>query len=380
MNFSISRETLQVNLSKVISIIPSKSTFTVLQNILFEAGKNRLSIQGTDLEVFIKRDFTCEIAQEGRIMVPGKKILEILRETKEEFIKFSMTGQVLKIEAGKSLFSIPYLDPQEFPEMPKLPTKTWFKIEANQLNEVVISTIFSVARDVAKGAMTGLFVQQKNKELRMVSTDGHRLAFVKHTPPKAEFKSSGRNEIIVPPKVFELMGDIAENETVEVRIGEESKGEESLIGFSFANTTIVSRVIQGPFPDYEKVIPSSFSGEVKIEKEILEGALRRIVLFSNHFTKAVRFSFPAPDTLNIYAATPDIGEAKEDVSCSYQGSEMTIGYNAAYFLEILRHIVSKEISINFTSPSTATLVKQSGEAEAGTEKIYLIMPLRIESW
>jgi len=377
MIFSISRELLLTNLAKVISIIPSKSTFNVLQNILFETTKNKLSIQGTDLEVFIKRDFECEVAEEGKVMVPGKKVLEILRETREESLKFALAGQVLKIEAGKTLFSIPYLDPHEFPEMPKLPTKTWFKVEAGKLNNMVSATIFSVARDVAKGAMTGIFVQLKNKDLRLISTDGHRLSFTKKSDG---FKESQRGEIIVPPKVFDLVSDLGEDESVEIRTAEEGKGEESLLGFSFANTTIVSRVIQGPFPDYEKVIPTSFSAEVKIDRESLEGALRRIALFSNHFTRAVKLSFPSGETMNVYASTPDVGEAKEDVRCSYQGGDMAIGFNAAYLLEILKHITTAEISVQFTSPATAALVKPCGEVDPGLEKIFLLMPLRIENW
>lgn len=376
MNFSISRDMLQANLAKVISVIPSKSTFNVLQNILFETGKNKLSIQGTDLEVFIKREFTCDIKDEGKVMVPGKKVLEILRETREESLKFSLTGQTLKIEAGKTLFSIPYLDPQEFPEMPKMPAKMWFKVAAGVLNNMVQSTIFSVARDVAKGAMTGLFLQIRDKELRLVSTDGHRLGFTKKING---FKDNQGGEIIVPPKVFELMGDLGESEWVEAKTSEEGKGEESLIGFSFANTTIISRVIQGPFPDYEKVIPTSFTSEVQIEREALESALRRSVLFSNHFTKAVKLTFKSGEPMNAYASTPDVGEAKEDVGCAYQGAEMTIGFNAAYLLEILKHIPSAEVMIQFTSPSTATLVRPSGTEDA-YEKRYLIMPLRIENW
>ncbi len=383
MNFSIARETLQSNLSKVTSIIPSKSTFTVLQNILFETTKNKLSLQGTDLEVFIKRDFACDKASEGKVMIPGKKILEILRETHENILNFTLSGQVLRIEAGKTTFSIPYLDPQEFPEMPKLPNKTWFKVKAGILDKMVKATIFAVARDVSKGAMTGLLLQQKDKDLRLVSTDGHRLAFIRNSnglTGRDSGSKKGDGEVIIPPKVFELMTDVEDENEIELKISEETKGEENLIGFTFANTTIVSRVIQGPFPDYEKVIPTNFSGELNVEKEILEGALRRISLFSNHFTRAVRFSFPRSETLNIFAATPDIGEAKEDVNCTYKGGELTIGFNASYFLEILRHISSSEILVSFTSPSTAALIKPTGETEADIDYQCLIMPLRIESW
>jgi DNA polymerase-3 subunit beta len=377
MIFTISRELLLSNLAKVISIIPSKSTFNVLQNILFQTTKNKLSIQGTDLEVFIKRDFSCDVADEGKVMVPGKKVLEILRETREESLKFSLAGQVLKIEAGRTLFSIPYLDPQEFPEMPKLPTRTWFKIPAGKLNRMVSATIFSVARDVAKGAMTGIFVQIKNKELCLVSTDGHRLSFTRN---RDGLKENQGGEIIVPPKVFDLVSDLGEDEGVEIRTAEEGKGEESLIGFAFANTIIVSRVIQGPFPDYEKVIPTSFSAELKIARESLESSLRRAVLFSNHFTRAVKLGFPSGETMNVYASTPEVGEAKEDVQCGYQGSEMAIGFNAAYLLEILKHITTAEVSVHFTSPATAALVKPCGEVDPGLEKIFLLMPLRIENW
>ncbi len=378
MKFVIPRVSLQENLSRVTSIIPTKSTFTVLQNILLETSKNKISIQGTDLEMFIKREFTCDVSEEGKVMVPGKKIIEILRETDEEVLNFNLSGQLLKIEAGKTVFNLPYLDPQEFPEMPKLPNKVWFKIEFAQLNRMVEATGFSVARDVGKGAMTGILIQLKGKELRMVSTDGHRLSFIKDDQLKIETKERTEGEIIVPPKVFELMSDINGDEKIEIRLGEEGRGEESLIGFSFASTTIVSRVIQGPFPDYEKVIPTSFTGEVRVQKSHLEGALRRVGLFSNRFTRAVKISFPNRETLNIYASTPEEGEAREDVSCSFQGGEITIGFNAGYLLEVLKHIRADEISLNFTSPATAALIK--GVGDSGADNLYLIMPLRMESW
>jgi len=363
MEFKINKSILEKALSSVVKIIPPKSTYTVLQNVIIEAKDKTLSIEGTDLDIFIKKSIAAEIKEPGRVLIPGKKILEITRESNTDDLNFKLKELNLKIFAGNAQFNIPSLDYQEFPEVPKFPEKRWFEISLAEIQEMIDSTIFMVAKDISRRPMNGVLVQLKNNELKLVTTDGARLALNK----RAKKESSG--ELIVATKLFELIDFASPDETLEVFI------DERMLGLKFSDTLIIARLIEGPYPNYEAVIPKTLMGNCVINKDVLEGALKRVSLVASPHIRNVKFDFDG-EKIGLSASSPDIGEAKEDISCAYDGEKVGIWFNSGFVLEILRHLSGSEVTMQLTSQSTAALLRP----KANEDLLYLVMPLRIDNY
>jgi DNA polymerase-3 subunit beta len=363
MEFKIGKSDLEKALNSVVRIIPPKSTYTVLQNIILEATDKQLSIEATDLDIFIKKVIPAEIKDTGKVLIPGKKILEITRETIAKEIGFKLKELNLHISAGNAHFNIPSLDSQEFPEVPRFPERRWFAMKIAETQEIVDSTIFMVAKDISRRPMNGVLIQLKNDELRFVTTDGARLAM-----SKVEKKDS-TGEIIVAPKLFDLVAYDNPEDTIELF------SEERMLGMKFSDTTIIARLIEGPYPNYEGVIPKTFVGNCTIEKEVLEGALKRVSLVSSPHIKNVKFDYTSGGIV-LSASSPDIGEAKEEIPCVYEGDKLSVWFNASYIIEILRHITTGDVVMHLTSQSTAALIGPKAQENL----VYLLMPLRIEGW
>jgi len=363
MEFKVNRINFEKMLNSIVKLIPPKSTHTVLQNVIIEVKDNNLSIEGTDLDIFIRKSMQCDVKKEGKALLPGKKILEIARESNVDEISFKLKELNLQINAGNAQFNIPALDYNEFPETPSFPKKKWITINIGELNEMVDSTIFMVSKDVSRRAMNGVLLQIKEDNLNMVTTDGARLALY-----KKELKAEN-GELIIPPKVFDLIDINQPEEPVEIFI------EERMIGLKFSSTSIIARLIEGPYPNYESVIPKVFPSTCTIEKDILDGALKRVSLVSSPTIKSVKFDFGG-DKLLLSSSSPDFGEAREEISCIYEGEKISIWFNAGFLLEIIRHLPSSDIVFQLTSASTASLIKPKNSDNL----IYLLMPLRIDSY
>lgn len=363
MDFKVNRNILAKTLANVVKIIPPKSTYTILQNIIIEAKGKNLSIQATDLDIFIKKIIPAEIKEGGKVLIPGKKILEITRESSADDVGFKLKELKLQIAAGNARFSIPSLDYQEFPEVPQFPKNKWFEVSFGEIQEMVESTVFMVARDMSRRPMNGILVQLKSNELRMVTTDGARLAMNKREEKGPD------GELIVATKVFDLIECEQPEEKLEIF------SEERMMGVRFLDTTIIARLIEGPYPNYEGVIPKTFSGTCTIERETLDGALKRVALVASPHIKNVKFDF-RENNIVLSASSPDIGEASEEVPCVHEGEKLGIWFNANFVLELLRHIPSDDTIFQLTSQSTAAVVHAKGDDNL----MYLLMPLRIDSW
>ncbi len=362
MEFKINKNILEKALSSVVKIIPPKSTYTVLQNVIIEAKGHNLSIEATDLDIFIRKTITAEVKEPGKVLIPGKKILEITRESNTEEIGFRLKELNFQISCGNAKFNIPSLDSQEFPEIPKFPEKRWFEITLGEMQEMVDATIFMVAKDISRRPMNGVLVQLKGGELRLISTDGARLALVKRE------KKETSGELIISTKVFDLLEYQNPEEKLEVYI------DERMVGFKFLDSMVIARLIEGPYPNYEGVIPKSYVGTCAIDKNVLEGGLKRVSLVASPHIKNVKFDF-AEKGINLSASSPDIGEAREDVACHYEGEKMGLWFNANFMLEILRH-VNDEVVLQLTSQSTAATMKP----KSNDHLLYLLMPLRIDNY
>ncbi len=363
MDFRIDKNTFERTLSNVVRIIPPKSPYTILQNIIIEAKNKQLLIQATDLDIFIRKVIPVEVKDEGKVLISGRKILEIVRASNADSIHFKLKELKLLVTAGNARWTIPSLDYQEFPEIPQFPQKKWFDIRNTDLQDMVETTAFMVARDISRRPMNGLLIQAKNKELRFIATDGARLALNK-LEKKAE-----AGDIIVAAKTLDLIGFGKSDENVDFY------AEERMMGVKYVDTEIISRLIEGPYPNYEGAIPKEFKGKAIIEKDLLEGALNRVSLVAPPHIKNVRFDL-AENKILLAASSSDFGEAKEEIPSLYEGEKLSVWFNAAYVMETMRHLRSNEVILQLTTATTAALVN----AKDNDNLLYLLMPLRIDSW
>ncbi len=366
MWFKLTSKTLDELISKVVPVIPSRTPYPIIQNILFSTEKNRLSLLATDLDIYVKTWTEVSSPKEAKVLLPGRKIAGIVKESAASEIEFILEENRVTLKAGKSVFRIPILDPEEFPRMFERPSGFKFSMEAENLKRLYDSVEFAVSRGEDRPAMTGIFWEMKADRNRMVATDGHRMAVgndMENIPP-VESQSH-----ILPTKIFSFLPKEFDG-SVEVMF------DETKIGLSFDTTEVVSRLIEGPYPDYEKVIPQEISNILTVNRDELTAALRRMMIFTNQVTRQIRFAL-GKDNIILNSSSPEGEEAQEELSGSYKGESFEVAYNGSYLLDLLRHIETEEVVFEITGALSAALVRGAGERDA-QNRFYLVMPILLD--
>jgi len=366
MRCEIEHSVFVESLSGIITAIPSRTTYPVLQNILLEVVNQKLTLAATDLDSYIRTEIPLVLGsrtEPGKIILPGRKLFEACREISAPQLVLETEENNVRLQAGPSKFLFAGLDPAEYPEPPSPPSGESLKFSLTMLLDAFETTNFAVSHDESRPAMCGLYWEVKNKEMRMVATDGYRLALVKkisNFPQKIS--------CIIPPKVFGLLPRTEEEVIITT--------DPTKISFVLSNTTIISRLIEGPYPDYERVIPKEQPNILRIKREHLMAGLRRTAVFAHPVGRLVVLELSKQE-LSLFAQSPEIGSATEKLECSYKGSDLKIGFNVNYLLEVLRHIDTEEVQIELAGPLNAGLIRP-GAASPETEKIFLLMPIHLE--
>ena len=364
MRCEMDRGTLADMLAVVVTALPSRTTYPVLQNVLLEVAGGKLAVSGTDLDTYVRKE--CVLSgksEDGKTLLPGRKLLEMVREIgAESVLLYSKNGNI-HIEAGKSRVFFTGLDPAEFPELPKLPEGAALEFPVAAVLELFGGVDFAVSRDDSRPAMCGVNWEVAKTEMRMIATDGHRLALVRR---KGKYPATSK--MIVSPKVFSFLPRGADTVAVHFDPGR--------VGMQSADTLVIGRPMEGPYPDYERVIPKKAGSRAVLETEVFGPALRRATVLAHPVGKLVALDF-AEGRVKIQAETPDLGSSEEEVPCEYKGDAMRIGFNGAYLLEIMRRLDGEKIVLELQSPLSAGLVKPA-EPKPETEETYLLMPIRLD--
>jgi DNA polymerase-3 subunit beta len=364
MRCEIDRGVFAELLAGVANAVPTKSTYPVLANVMFEVKDGVLALTATDTDTSVRRTFRLDgKSEDGTMIIPARKLSEIVREIAAESIKFSNKDMTFILEAGKTRAMFSSLDPSEFPEMPKVPEGVTMELPLATWTELLDMVSFAAGKDDTRPAMTGVNWEVSKTEVRMVATDGHRLAFVSR---KGKFPN--KMKAIVAPKAFALFPRGEEKFTVSA--------DPSKLGFVFQNTTIVSRALEGPFPDYERVIPKGSPARAVIDHGAFSAALRRSAVFAHPVGRLVAFEF-SKGRLALRAEAPELGREEEEIECDYSGESVRIGFNVSYLLEVMRHIASDKVVVELSGPLSAGLFKP-GEEKADTEQVFLLMPIRLD--
>jgi len=366
MKFSISRELLLKPLTLVSGAVERRHTLPVLSNILLEVDDNNLKMTGTDLEVeliglaFIEGDVSG-----GRTTVPAKKFHDICKGLPDGAnISIDVDGDRMIIRSGRSRFTLSTLSADDFPNIDNWQSETEFVLPQHILRSVIESTQFSMANQDVRYYLNGMLFETNNDEFKTVATDGHRLA-VSSRKISAQLPNK---QVIVPRKgVVELLRIIeATDEPVTVKIGD------SHLRANINNAVFTTKLVDGRFPDYQRVLPRGGDKEIITSRIDLKAALSRASILSNEKFRGVRFNFTT-DELKITANNPEQEESQEIVDLSYQFSDLEIGFNVSYVLDALNALKSDDIKLTLGDANSSGLI----EAADSSESMYVVMPMRL---
>jgi DNA polymerase III subunit beta len=366
MRFTISREKLQEGLAAVTPAVPNKTTLPVLANLLVQTTDKGIRISGTDLDIAVSTEVTADVEGLGAITIPARKLSEIARELPPAPVRISATGdQRITLECGRSKFKLLGLPKSEFPSFPAVAFEKAARIPSGELQKLIGHTAFAASTEESRPILNGVLWELRKDLMRMVATNGHRLA-------KMEIGVSGgqKSDLIIPPKALEQIRRLfPAEEELEVAQGENH------LGFRSPFTSVFTRLIEGPYPAYEQVIPKDNDKVAILDRAAFTSALKRMSVVASDQTHRIRLSFNA-GMLKFSVSTPDLGEAQDELPIRYDGDPLDIGFNAAYLLEILRYLPTDEVRMTFRAPERASTIEPEGWSDPA-KYLCLLMPLRL---
>jgi len=369
MRFTISREKLQEGLTAVAASIPAKTTLPVLANILVETTDKGIRLSGTDLDIAVSTEVAADVETAGAITIPAKKLTEIARELPPNPVKIAAAGeQRITLECGRSRFKLLGLPKDEFPSFPAVRFNESWRIRSGDLQKLISHTSFAVSTEESRPILNGVLWELRPDRMRMVATNGHRLA--KMEIPVVASNGAPSSDLIVPPKALEQIRRLfPAEEELEIARGENH------LGFRSPVTSVFTRLIEGPYPNYDQVIPKDNDRIALAEKAQLTSALKRMSVIASDQTHRIKLSFNA-GMLKFAVQTPDLGEAQDELPVRYTGDPLDIGFNASYLLEILRYVPTEEVKLTFKAAERAATVEPEGWDDPA-KFLCLVMPLRL---
>ncbi len=367
MKFTITRDRFQEGLLAVASSIPTRTTLPVLSNILVEASDGGVRLAGTDLDIAVSTVVPAEVDEEGAITLPAKKLVEIVRELPSAGIRVTGAGeQRVTLECGRSRFKLLGIQRDEFPSFPAIDFEEAWPLASGDLQKLINHVAFASSTEESRPILNGVLWELRDDYMRMVATNGHRLAKMEiPTTSKA-----GSTDLIIPPKALEQVRRLF-GPTDEIEVGK----SENHLGFRSGSTLVCTRLIEGPYPNYEQVIPKENDKSATVDKQTLASAIRRVSVVASDQTRRVRLSF-SPNVLQFSVNTPDLGEAQDEIAIVYEGETLDIGFNATYLLEILKYMPTDEVKLSLKAPERPATIEPIGWDDPASY-LCLVMPLRL---
>jgi DNA polymerase-3 subunit beta len=370
MEFVVRRNDLLRELQLFQGIVERKNTIPVLANVLIETNRSELHLLATDLEVGLRSKCPATISKAGSVTVPAKKLFEIVRSLPETEIRVQEDKGGVRISADRFDSRIQTLPREDFPTLPNASGPGGFLLSSSGLKEMVAKTQFAITGEDTRYFLNGALFVIKPDSMTLVATDGHRLALVtvpRNGKPPA---SPEEDRPILPKKTLNELAKLLPEGEEDVRF---HRGENHLF-FDVGGRTLISRMIDGQFPAYERVIPKSNDKHIEIERDRLTNAVKRVALLSNERSRAVKFQIEK-GKIDVTSSSPDLGEAHETLPVEYAGGSMQICFNAQYVIDFLSAVTTDVVSLDLKDEVSQAIVKPVG-AE-GYDYTYVIMPMRI---
>ncbi len=366
MKFTIQRETLLKPLQQVVGVVERRQTLPILGNVLLNTTRKSLKLTATDLEVELQAQAQVAVTETGDITLPARKLLDICRTLPEEAdIDISIKNERALIRSGKSRFTLATMPASEFPVVDKIKSARKLAVAQNDLRALIDRTAFSMAQQDVRYYLNGLMLEAASGVLRGVATDGHRLALCEFSLDTGD---TTEQQVIVPRKGVQELHRLLEEDDAEVQVEIGSNH----IRITTSALRFTSKLIDGRFPDYHRVIPKGADKSLVINREVLRQALTRTSILSNEKYRGIRLDL-SKNNLKIQAHNPEQEEAVEEIEVDFNHEPLLIGFNVTYLLDVLGAIQSSEVEIMLSDANSSALMHAPGVSDCR----YVVMPMRL---
>ncbi len=370
MELRLKREDLLAELAPMQGIVERRTTIPVLSHLLLRAAGDRLHLAATDLDVSLTSSIPAEIAGEGALAVQAKKFAEIVRAVAAERIELTLESErALRVVAGRSRFRIHGLPAADFPTLPTVEGQPRLALPLASCRRLIGKVLFAVSSEESRFQLSGALLRLKGERAEMVATDGHRLALIDVALPAA----AGEDSILVPRKALQELLRLEGEGQVELRRGEHH------LSFRCGAREMICRILDGAFPDYERVISRGNDKRVTVERRVLAEAVQRVALMTGERNRGVKLEF-GDSEIAIAAANPDLGEASETVGCDYAGPALKIGLNPDYLAQFLSAVETDRVLLELKDENSQCVghpARPEGAEEPDERYVCIIMPMRI---
>jgi DNA polymerase-3 subunit beta len=365
MKFTATREALLTPLQAVIGVVERRQTMPILSNILLIAKDGRLAVTATDLEVELVAHMEVEAQSDGEITVSGRKLLDICKALPEgSKISVSLSGEKLTVRSGRSKFNLVTLPAAEFPVVEDIKAGQTIAVSQAALGRLIEKTHFSMAQQDVRYYLNGMLLETGGKHLRAVATDGHRLALCQAMLPGDEMTAQ---QVIVPRKgVLELQRLLSGEGDLNIELGSNH------IRIQLAGIRLTSKLIDGRFPEYERVIPKESANELKADRTEFRSALQRTAILSNEKYRGIRLVIRDSGVV-LQAHNPEQEEAEEELNVEYAGEDIEIGFNVNYLLDALGAVEGDAVTLSVQDSNSSCLIRQPGNEDC----TFVVMPMRL---
>jgi DNA polymerase-3 subunit beta len=349
----------------VQNVVSTRTTLPILSNVLLQAKEGAVHLTTTDLDVGVRGSFEANVDKVGATTLPARRLFTIIRELPSSEIAIEVDGKnAASIRSGQSFFKILGLPEEEFPPLPKFENAKVVTMRQKDLHDGLRKTAYAISTDETRYVLNGVLFSFKENKLTLVATDGRRLAML---DIELEFPRSHEAEIIVPTKaVTELQRLLKDDGEVKISVG---SGQ---IAFDLNNTLLVSKLIEGNYPNYKQVIPSEAKERVTLERETFLNSLRRVSLLASDKSNSIKLSF-SKNNIEITANTPEVGEARESLPVAYKGRDFSIAFNPEFLMAPLRNLTEDEVFFDLIDEMSPGVLKIQ------TPFLYVLMPMRVSS-
>lgn len=372
MKFIVSSTYLLKQLQVLGGVINSSNTLPILDNFLFDIDNNALTVSASDLETTMSSTLEIESDSKGSVAIPARLLLDTLKTFPEQPLTFTLEeNNTVEISSNHGKYALAYADGAEFPKAIALEDPIATTLAGDILATAISKTIFAAGNDDLRPVMSGVFFQFSTENLTFVATDAHKL--VKYT--REDVSASQVAEFIMPKKPLTLLKGILTASSEEVTI----EYNDSNAKFTFENTVLICRLIDGKYPNYEAVIPKENPNKLSIERSQFLSSVKRVSIFSNKTTHQIRLKIAGAE-LNISAEDIDYSnKAEERLTCDYQGDDMQIGFNSRFLTEMLNNLTSNEVQLEMSMPNRAGILTPIDGLDEGEHVTMLVMPVMLNS-
>jgi len=370
MQFLVSSDELIKNLQALRNVINNNNTIPVLDNFLFELNNNSLKVTASDLETTMTASIPVESSDSGKFLLPARLLVDTVKALPTQPLTFMVNdNHTMDIISETGKYSFAYADAEDYPNPVEMEEAASIAIPSGILTDAISKTIFATSNDELRPTMTGILFEFSPESLNFVATDAHKL--VKYE--RSDMKADAETQFIVPKKPLQILKNYIAGGSDDVQVTYDDRN----VKFNFENIELLSRLINGQYPNYRAVIPTENPNVLIVDRQHFLDVVKRIAIFANKATHLIRLDI-AGSELKVSAEDLDFSnKAEERLTCNFQGDDMSIGFNSKFLVEMLSNLDADEVSVNMSIPSKAALIHPIDSLEEGEFITMLVMPLML---